>query len=248
MFQSPYIIGDRLNTSNCLTKQAVGICDLSTLAAMGTMQIVNGAHAIDVTACASGPREQQDLHTILQSLRPAGKIVCSIDTQDPKLIAEARSRLAEPPILNCYSGLLDSLPEMQEAIRSAFPIAGVIAVCIDFAGANVMPARRLDIAKRMAAELTDAGVASEQIIFDPVTMPTSAGPKAEQVTLDTIRLLRHVFPNSGVLCAVSNYSYGLTKRRMVEREYVKRAKSYGATVFLLNALDEKLCATVRGTR
>jgi len=245
-FREPYLIGDRLNTSNRSTRTAVEFGDLAAVGRIAEVQIANGADALDISACASGGRESKHLNLMIRSIRCfAQPVVCSIDTQDPAIVGTLRSSLIVPPILNCYSGLLDSEEEMQAAIRSTSPIAGVVAVCVNFRGTDVISARRLDIAKRMASELANAGVDTEQIIFDPVTMPSSAGAKAEQVTLDTIRLLRELFPLSGVLCAVSNYSYGLQKRRDAEHAYAARAKAYGASVFLINALDKQLCELAR---
>jgi 5-methyltetrahydrofolate corrinoid/iron sulfur protein methyltransferase len=246
MNQRRYIIGDRLNMSNKAVRTAVELGDIEALTKIARTQLVNGADALDITACASGAYELKQMKVLLGCLTQMSElVVCSIDTQDPKVVSAMRGSLPAPPILNCYSGLLDSLSEMQEAIRSSAPLTAVVAVCVDFQGTNVAPAKRLDVAKRMAAELTEAGLDPDQIIFDPVTIPSSTGSKAEQVTLETIRLLRNMFPQSGVLCAVSNYSYGLTKRREAEAGYVERAKSYGANVFLLNALDKRLCRIVR---
>jgi hypothetical protein len=40
---------------------------------------------------------------------------------------------------------------------------------------------------------------------------------------------------------------GLRRRRRAEWEYLKRAKTYGATVYLLNALNSALCDIARET-
>jgi cobalamin-dependent methionine synthase I len=247
MFSKPFVIGDRLTTSNHSVKLAVEARDMASLSHIADVQLANGADALDLSACSSGERELDHLVT-LHACIPVERsdTVFSIDTQDPAVIAGLRRRLRCAPILNCYSGLLDSAEEMQASLAAAAPIAGVVAVCVDFRGTNISAACRMDIAIRMADELAEAGLRTEQIVFDPVTMPSSVGSKAEQVTLDTIEMLRARFPKSGILCATSNYSYGLHKHRDAEHAFARRAKANGASVFLLNALDRELCEIARG--
>ena len=244
MFLHPYIIGDRLNTANISVRTALDAADPTQLREIARRQVVNGASALDVSAAASRDEEKAHL-ALLVDAASRFHVALSVDTHEPGAI---RSILpcARPLLMNCYSGLMDSPDQMLGVIRAAHPLVGVVAVCINFQGSHTTPEKRVDIAHRMMDELDEAGVRPEQTIFDPVTLPSSIGPEAQSVTLQTASLLRKKFPTSGVLCAASNYSYGLWNRRRAERQFARQARDAGATVFLINALDERLCAIARG--
>jgi cobalamin-dependent methionine synthase I len=241
---SPFLISDRFNTAN---RSFDTPFDADWMRVQIRNQCKNGAQAFDFCAATHGAEEESVLEELVSVTRDTINetgAVCSIGTVSPDVLrCFAHERNV---ILNCCSGLLIDPDEMLRAMAEYQNVRAVIAVCADSAGTNVTARHRLEIAKRLADDLATIEIPPEKIVFDPVTMPMSCGSEAEKVTHQTAERLRETFPKSGVLSAVSNYSYGLANHRTAEREYLVKAKSHGATVFLLNALDAKLCELAKG--
>lgn len=235
------IIGERLTSGNLSVRAAIEARDAGVIADLAARQALAGADYLDIGAAALGPdHEPANLAWLVEIAQDGADIPLSLDCQNPPALQAAMSLCRRPAILNSFSGMAAEQKELLAVISVANPIAGVVAVCINAWGERRAPAERVVIAEKLAAELALAGVSEERIIFDPVTLPKSAGTEAEEATLATIELLRRRFPSSGILCAVSNYSYGQSVRRPANRAWARQALDAGATVFLCDPLDSKL--------
>ncbi|HEX5323640.1 MAG TPA: dihydropteroate synthase [Capsulimonadaceae bacterium] len=235
------VIGERLTAGNESVKSAISFFLESEIAELARWQAQSGAHHLDVSAGALGTgSELVGLAWLARIAEDTSRRLLSLDCQNPEALRHAISICRWPPIWNSLCPAAGNVSEILAMLKEELPCAGVVAVLQNKWGEFLSADERIALARKMADSLTAAGVEPERWIFDPVTLPQSTGPEWAGVTLETISRLKERFPESSVLCAVSNYSYGLAKRRAANRSWAQQALDAGADIFLCDPLDGKL--------
>ena len=230
----PIWIAQRLNAGGSrAVAAAVAARDADAIAEIARAQAGAWADYLDVNAAAWGvASEPKALAWLVEAIQAAADVPLCLDSIHPDTLRHVLPRCRRPPLLNCLSGVSGA---DTWALLGEWPGLPVIAVCLDAAGTQTGAERRVAIAEGLVARLAALGVREGSVILDPVTLPSSCGPEALAVTLETLRRLRQRFPDARLLGVLGNFSCGGHRRRQAEREYVARAREAGADAFLGNA-------------
>ena len=85
----------------------------------------------------------------------------------------------------------------------------------------------------------------DQVHFDPLVLPIAVDSKQGEVTLQTIRQIKARYPSARTVMGLSNISYGLPNRGMVNRAFLLMSVAAGLDGAILNPLDAKMMSLVR---
>jgi 5-methyltetrahydrofolate corrinoid/iron sulfur protein methyltransferase len=99
---------------------------------------------------------------------------------------------------------------------------------------------RLAVGRRLLSLTREAGVADGQVFVDPLAMALSTREDGALVALDTMRLLRVEAPEVKFCVGLSNVSFGLPARRVINRAFLAMALQAGLEAALLDPLDDSL--------
>ena len=99
---------------------------------------------------------------------------------------------------------------------------------------------RLLMADKLVTYLTANGIAAGDIYIDPMLKPVGAEPSAGIEALETISRLHRIYPQCHISCGLSNLSYGLPKRRLVNRAFAVAAIVAGLDAAIADPLDKTL--------
>ena len=91
------------------------------------------------------------------------------------------------------------------------------------------------------------GVKRERIHLDPLVQAVSVDNKAALVFLEAIERINRELPGVKTVCGLSNVSFSLPKRPLVNRTFLALAMRAGLQGALIDPLDKKLMATLRAT-
>lgn len=234
------LISQRLNAAGShVIRRALRAREAVTITDLACRQVDAGADCLDL--CAMGMNDEPDaLEWLVATVQSVTDVPLSLNTQNPDALRRVLPLCRRPPLLNSVS---DALPRFEEtvALLRDSPLCSVVALCLDERGTHTNVPQRLEIASRLADRLNDEDIPPERIVFDPLTLPATAGPEALGVTLQTMTALRDHFSTSRILAVVGNYGYGLSaQRRTVEREYAQAASQAGADAFLCDLTDDAL--------
>jgi len=123
----------------------------------------------------------------------------------------------------------------------------VIALCMDDTGMPETVADRLKIADRIIGKLTDKGLCPSDIYIDPMIRPISTGSNYGTVALETIRNVKSKYPDVHIACGLSNISYGLPGRKILNQAFLIAAMTSGMDGAILDPLDKKLMTFLYAT-
>jgi len=88
-------------------------------------------------------------------------------------------------------------------------------------------------------------VNEDQVLFDPLVLPISVDADQGLVTLKTIEQIKSRYPSARTVMGLSNISYGLPSRGIVNRSFLLMAAAAGLDAAILDPLDPKMMSIVR---
>jgi len=94
-------------------------------------------------------------------------------------------------------------------------------------------------------QLTHLGLSEERILFDPLVLPIAVDSTQGLVTLKTIEQIKSRYPNARTVMGLSNISYGLPNRKLVNQAFLVMATYAGLDAVILNPLDAKTMSFIK---
>jgi cobalamin-dependent methionine synthase I len=110
---------------------------------------------------------------------------------------------------------------------------------------SVTVEERLNACERIMSYLTGLGIKAEQVLFDPLVLPIAVDTSQGLVTLKTIEQIKSRYPDSRVVMGLSNISYGLPKRKLVNRAFLLMAACAGLDSVIVDPLDNKAMSLIK---
>ncbi|HEX9116404.1 MAG TPA: dihydropteroate synthase [Anaerolineae bacterium] len=232
------IIGEKINGTRKAVKQAVLDRDVEFIQKLAQSQAGAGATWIDINAGTPIDREPEDLVWLVRTVQAAVDAPVCLDSANPAALAAALPEVNKAPLINSISG-------EQARLNGVLPLAcqaggGVIALAMDDKGIPPQAEGRLEIVRRLIGETRAAGIPDDQVYVDPLVMTIGADGNAARTALATVRGVRAEFPKAHFTSGLSNVSYGLPMRSLVNRAFLTVMVEAGLDSAILDPLDREL--------
>lgn len=240
------IIAERLNSSRKSIHQAVLNRDAAFLVKEARKQAEAGAHYLDVNTATMMEQEPEALAWAIRTMQAEVDLPIAIDSPGHAALAAGLAVHKGRPILNSISGETERYPHTIPLVEQYKPM--VVALCMDDKGVPETAADRVRVAYDLARGLTNAGLAEEDIFFDPLVKPIGAGSTFGPETLDSIRSLKQEFPRCHITCGLSNVSFGMPQRWLLNQAFMVLTMGAGLDCAIIDPLDLKLMSLLRATR
>lgn len=241
------VIGENINASNRSVGEAISSKDREFLENLARSQSAAGADFIDVNAGVGHEAWEQPeaaMEWLVEVVQAVTDKPLAIDSDVPSVIEAA---------LRKYCGdrvMINSVNAEREKLESVGPLAAqrqamLVALAMGTAGIPNNVEERLAACELIVMHLTRLGVGEEQIFFDPLVLPIAVDSTQGLITLKTIEQIKSRYPSAKTVMGLSNISYGLPQRRMVNRAFLLMAAYAGLDAVILNPLDAKMMSLVR---
>ncbi|MEE9198920.1 MAG: dihydropteroate synthase, partial [Dehalococcoidia bacterium] len=96
--------------------------------------------------------------------------------------------------------------------------------------------------------LLGAGTDIDDIYIDPLLLPIGTDARSAMVTLDSIQEIMQAFPGVHTICGLSNISFGLPLRRLLNQNFLSVAMAKGLDAAVLDPCDGRLMSNLITTR
>lgn len=232
------LIGERINpTGKKKIKEALTAGDYTYILQEGLRQEEKGVHILDVNAGLPSIDEKKALTELIYELQSVTSLPLQIDTKDFDAMESAMRIYNGKPLVNSVTG-------EQESMDKVFPLVkkyggAVIALTIDDDGIPETAEGRMKVAEKIVNEALKYGIHSSDIIVDPLAMTISSDSMSAQVTLDAIRLIHDKLG----LCTslgVSNISFGLPQRNIINSTFYAMALQTGLSAAIMNPFSDEM--------
>lgn len=223
------------------------------LRALIDKQIALGADYLDlnVDEISLKPADQiAAMQWLVGTVESASSVPLSIDSSNPDTIRagiEACQGSKGKPMLNSAS--LERIESLDLAAAKQLPVV------VTAAGERGMPqdaAERVVNASRMVDAALEKGIPLENLYIDPLVFPIAVDSQFGHHCLDSIRSLREKYgPSIHITGGLSNVSFGLPVRKLINEAFINLAVEYGADSGIVDPVANnlnQLFATDRSTK
>jgi len=230
-------IGERINpTGKKKMKAALAAGDMGYLLGEAVDQANAGADALDVNVGLPGLDEAAVLARAVREIQGVVDLPLQIDSADPAAIETAIRVYNGKPIINSVNG-------KREVMEQVFPLAKkygalVVGLTLDEEGIPPTAQGRLEIARRIRDTAAGYGIPAQDLIIDCLVLTASAQQAQVSQTLAAIRLVKAELGLKTAL-GVSNVSFGLPQRELLNATFLAAALGAGLDAPILNPLSPR---------
>ena len=236
------VIGERINTSRKLVGVAVEARDKAYVQNDVKMQEEAGASYIDVNCGTRYKSEYDDFLWLIDTIQEVVSIPLALDSPDPKVLQAGLGRVDKRPLIN-------SITLERERFEQIAPLlegnkADVVGLCMDDSGIPRASAKVVENAVALVEKLEALGLARSSIYLDPLIQPVSTDTDMGQVALTSMATILAKVPGVHLTCGLSNISYGLPERFLINRTFLVCAMVQGLDSAIIDPLDKKIMTAV----
>lgn len=237
------IVGEKINTSLKGITEFVRERNAEAIQALAASQAELGADYIDVNCGTLVDEEVAALPWLVETVQQAVKKPCCIDSPDPAALKAALALHQGVPMINSITAEAGRYQEMIGLVQNYQ--AKIVALLIDDAnGISPEAEVRIDIGCRLIERLAEDGVPMGDIYIDPLIQPVSTGADMGNVALRTIRALRERYPEVHFMCGLSNISFGIPERGLLNRTYLAMCMAEGLDGAVLDPQNARMMSMI----
>ncbi len=220
------IIGEKLNSSIPSTLEGLNRKDEAFVTELATWQAEAGAQYLDINTgmCEDEGEMLRWAVTLAKKAAPACGIMA--DSTSPQALKELFEAVEMKDVI------INSVTLEEERMNGVLPLVreygtGIVAMPIDGDGIPKTAQRRVENAQALVKVLRESGVRDEDIYMDIVVEAAATGWDAPAATLEATRCLREEFSKIHLLAGLSNISFGLPKRGIINQAFLACAMTCG---------------------
>ena len=241
------VIGERINpTGKRKMKESLRSGNHDHPLAEAIAQERAGAQILDVNAGLPEIDERAVMCRLVSELLSVTTLPLQIDASDPAVIEAAVRSYPGKALINSVNGKAESL-------AAVLPIAAhygcaVVGLTLDEDGIPAIAEGRLAIARRIVAAAEEAGIPRHDVVIDCLAMAASTDQTAPRAILDAIRAVKAELPGVRTVLGVSNISFGLPFRPLVNATFLAAALGAGLDLAIINPGAQRMMDVVNSWR
>ncbi|HDR15314.1 MAG TPA: methyltetrahydrofolate cobalamin methyltransferase [Desulfobacteraceae bacterium] len=240
------IIAERINASRKLVAEAIAGENAAFIQIEAKAQAAAGADYIDVNAGTFVGEEAVRLKWVVEKVQAVVDVPLCLDSPDPEVIEEVL------PIVKASPVMINSISLEPGRLKSLLPLvaennAKVIGLCQSEDKMAETGEEKLKFAGRLVEEASRAGVPLDNLFIDPLVYPVSTNGMSAVETINAIEKIMTEFPGVHTTCGLTNVSYGLPVRKLINRTFLIMAVSRGLDSAILDPTDTQLYASLKAS-
>jgi cobalamin-dependent methionine synthase I len=236
------IIGELINSTRKQIRKAIEEKDIAYIQGLAKKQVDAGANWIDVNAGAFPDDEVGKLLWLISVIREVTDAPLSIDSPRPAAVEAGLAAAGTEPLLNSISAETGRYSTLIPLVKKFH--TRVIALSMDDGGMTDDMGKVWEVADRLIKRLEDDGVLPDHIFVDPLIRPVSTNGEYGSGALWLMEKISLAHPDVHKTCGLSNVSYGLPRRRLVNQVFLAMAIARGLDSAIIDPLDAHLMAHV----
>ncbi len=238
------IVGELINMSRKRVMQAWANKDTEVIALLAKKQAEAGADYIDVNSGIAG-EEAVCMEWLVDVVQKTVDTPLCIDTSHPEALEKALEHITQPPLINSISAekqRWSSFLPMLEGV--ACKIVGLLT------GDSGLPKNvqdRLDNTGFLMEKFMALGISQEDVFLDPCVLPVSTDPTAGSILLQSLYELKKEWPAAHRITGLSNISFGLPARSLLNKNFLVMAMGAGLDAAILDPTDTGIQQSLRAS-
>ncbi len=238
------IVGEKINGSIPSMGKAIAEKNEKRIKSTAKKEAASGADYID--CCASvNEGEVETLGWMIDLIQEVTDTPICIDSPNPNAIVEVIDKCKKPGMINSVSG-------EGNKIDVIFPVIAntpwkVVALLCDDSGIPKNAADRIRVLNNIMAEADKYGIAHDRIFIDPMVEMLCTAEDGIAVLLEVMAYIKENYPKLHIICAVSNISFNLPYRKIINQAFTVMAMNAGMDAAVMDPLNRDLRGAIYAT-
>ncbi|MBQ3226098.1 MAG: homocysteine S-methyltransferase family protein [Clostridia bacterium] len=230
------VIGERINpTGKKRLKEALKDKDMDYILRQALEQQEAGAEILDVNVGLPEIDEKAMMAEVITALQTVTDLPLQIDSTKAEVIEAGLRACSGKPIVNSVNGEDKVLDEILPLVKKYGAL--VLGLTLDENGIPKKAEDRVKIAEKILNRALSYGIPKEDVLIDCLTLTVSAQQEDAKETLRAVRMVKEQLGLKTVL-GVSNISFGLPRRDIVNEVFLAEALSAGLDLPIINPNSE----------
>jgi 5-methyltetrahydrofolate--homocysteine methyltransferase len=237
------IIGERINSTRESISAALVARDADQILSEARRQLDAGSAYLDVNTAMMRAAEPEVMAWVIELIQ--GELpdaLIAIDSADPVAVEAGFIVHKGRPLLNSINGEKQRMDALIPLIREYNP--RVIGLTINDEGISQDADKRYGIGADLIELLSKNDCDLDDIFIDPLIFPVSAELQAGNISLAIMKRLKENYPGVHTVCGLSNISFGLPERRLINQVYMVLAMGHGLDAAIIDPLDRRMMASI----
>ena len=237
------IVGEKINTSLKGITEAIKAKDKEFIQELAVRQSKQGSDYIDVNCGTLIDVEEEMLPWLVEIVQEVVDKPCCIDSPNPKALESALKVHKGVPMLNSITAEKSRYDDVIKLVKQYD--AKIVALLIDDAnGISPSDEVRTKIGIELINKMHEDGIQYENMYIDPLIQPISTDSNMGLVALNTIANIKQNFPEVHFMCGLSNISFGLPNRGLLNRTYLAMCMHAGLDGAVLDPGNSKMMSMI----
>ncbi len=237
------IVGEKLNSSIPSVLRAFEARDGEFIRNLAEKQCCGGAEYLDVNAAACMDAELDTLLWAVGEAKSVAGVKFMIDSPNSEIIDSALTRLnLSDVIVNSVTLESERFDNMMEVVAKHG--TRIVALPIDDDGIAQDAEHRFELSSKLIEKIRTYGVRDDDIFLDVLIQTLGTDSNSGKAALDTIRLVRKAFPDVHITGGLSNISFGLPKRAIINGAFLTAAVTCGLDSAIMDSTNDELRMTL----
>ena len=240
------IIGEKINGSIPSVAEAIEKRDADFIKARATAQAEAGASFIDCCASVPEAQEVETLHWMIDCIQEVTDLPISVDSPSADVLTQAYKFCKKPGMFNSVSGEGDKIDKIFPIMRDN-PGWECIALCSDDTGIPKNAADRLKVFDNIMTKAKEYGISPNRLHIDPLVEMLCTSENGIETNIEVISTVRERYPSIHITAAVSNISFNLPVRKMINLGFTVLAMNAGLDSAILDPLNRDMLGLIYAT-
>ena len=245
-----YIIAEKINGAVPRTGKAIAEHDEDYIRYIAKAQGDTLDEDYDfIDCCASVEKgEMETLEWLINCIQEETDVPICIDSPDPQACVDAMKFCNKPGMINsvsCQSGKMDTVfPVISKPENKDWKC---VALLSDDKGSPADAEGRLELCKQICAEADKYGIAHDRLFIDPLVETLGTSPESLITFAECCRLIKEFDPDLHITSGLSNISFGLPVRKVINFAFMALAIEAGMDSCIIDPLARDLRGVILAT-
>lgn len=239
------IIGEKINGAIPSVAKAIAEKDADLIRNLAKIQADAGANFIDVCASTDVSIEGEALKWLIDLVQEVVDTPIAIDSPHAQTIVEAIKFCKQPGLINSVSG-------EEDKIDVIFPVIAdtkweCVALLCDRSGIPKTAQKRLDVFAHIMKRAEEFKIAPSRLHIDPLVEMLCTSEDGINMIVDVIKEIKARYPKIHVTGGLSNVSFNLPARRLVNQAFIVLMMNAGMDSGILSPTNQDLMGMIYAT-
>ena len=239
------IIGEKINGSIPVVAEAIAKRDAEFIKNRARIQDEAGATYIDCCASVPEAEEVETLKWMIDCIQEVTDLPICVDSPSADVLAEVFPYCKRPGLINSVSGEGDKIDKIFPLIKDTK--WQCICLLSDDTGIPKCAADRLRVFDKIMAKAKEYGIAPSRLHIDPLVEMLCTSEDGIAMNEEVISTVREQYPSIHITAAVSNISFNLPVRKMINLGFTVLAMKAGLDSAILDPTNRDMMGVIYAT-